>query len=243
MNARPFLTAEWRHLAMLNFDADAELLRSFVPPGTELDLWNGTAIVTLVGFRFLNTRLLGLPVPFHRNFDEVNLRLYVRRRAPEGWRRGVVFIKEIAPRRAVALVANRVYNEKYVVLPMRHRLEPSDANGERVVEYGWKLDGQQSAIRVRAGGAARRPDEGSEERFVIEHYWGHGRARDGGTLEYRVEHPTWRIWSVREAEFVCHDIEGLYGTGFGEVLAERPRSALLAEGSSVAVYKATRLEG
>ena len=37
------------------------------------------AYVSLVGFRFLNTRVLGVSIPFHRDFDEVNLRFYVRR--------------------------------------------------------------------------------------------------------------------------------------------------------------------
>jgi uncharacterized protein len=52
---RIFLTAEWRHLAMLNYAIDPELLRPLAPPGTELDSWNGQTLVTLVGFLFLRT--------------------------------------------------------------------------------------------------------------------------------------------------------------------------------------------
>ena len=91
---RVFLTAEWRNLAMLNYEVDAGLLLPFVPAGTELDDWNGKVFVSMVGFRFLKTKLFGLTIPFHSNFDEVNLRFYVRRREGDEVRRGVVFIEE-----------------------------------------------------------------------------------------------------------------------------------------------------
>jgi uncharacterized protein YqjF (DUF2071 family) len=77
---RIFLTAEWQHLVMLNYEVDAGLLVPFVPAGTELDDWKDKIFVSLVGFLFLNTKLLGfLPIPMHSNFEEVNLRFYVRR--------------------------------------------------------------------------------------------------------------------------------------------------------------------
>src|SRR3954468_11982990 len=98
MPERPFLTADWRFLAMLQYEIDPDVLRPFVPRGTELDDWRGRTLVSLVGFQFLDARGLGAPIPFHRDFAEVTLRSYVRRRAPEGWRRAVVFLREIVPR-------------------------------------------------------------------------------------------------------------------------------------------------
>jgi uncharacterized protein YqjF (DUF2071 family) len=110
MRAGEFLTAEWRRLAMLNYQVDPAILRPFVPRGVELDTWDNRHYVSVVGFLFLKTRVLGLAIPFHRDFEEINLRFYVRRRAEDGWRRGVVFIKEIAPRWAIATMARVVYN-------------------------------------------------------------------------------------------------------------------------------------
>ncbi len=124
-----FLTAEWRHLVMLNFEIDPRILDKRIPTGVELDLWNGQAYVSIVGFRFLNTKLLGIPIPFHRNFTEVNLRFYVRRQTGNEWRRGVVFIKEIVPLPTVTLVARQIYNENYITLPMRHQIHLSPAAG------------------------------------------------------------------------------------------------------------------
>ena len=84
---KPFLTADWRYLALLNYESDPALLQPLVPGGTELDTWNGKTFVTMVGFSFLNTRVLGLAIPLHENFEEINLRFDVRHKAEDGWRR------------------------------------------------------------------------------------------------------------------------------------------------------------
>src|SRR5271155_4390270 len=92
---RVFLTAQWQHLAMLNYEVDASLLLPFVPAGTEIDRFEGKIFASLVGFRFLKTKLFGfVPVPMYSNFEEVNLRFYVRRQEHNEIRRGVVFIQE-----------------------------------------------------------------------------------------------------------------------------------------------------
>jgi uncharacterized protein YqjF (DUF2071 family) len=239
-----FLTAEWRYLAMLNYEVDPSTLRGLVPRGTELDFWEGRAYVSVVGFLFLDTRVLGMSIPMHRNFEEVNLRFYVRRKGPEGWRRGVVFIKEIVPRFAIATVARVVYNENYVSMPMRHRI---DMAGEtlaenRVVEYGWESSGGNwNTLTVKSKGAPAPLVAGSEEEFITEHYWGYAAQRDGGCVEYRVEHPAWRVWSVESPALRC-DVAGIYGEEFAGPLAAEPRSAFLAEGSPIIVRKGVRIE-
>jgi uncharacterized protein len=91
----PFLYAEWRKLALFNYTIAPEALQPFMPYGTELDLWNGKCYISLIGFMFKNTRVLGLPIPGHINFEEVNLRFYVKRKVNGEWRRGVVFILRV----------------------------------------------------------------------------------------------------------------------------------------------------
>ena len=108
---------------MLNYEIEPSVLEPFVPAGTELDRWQGKTFVSMVGFMFMHTRILGITIPFHSNFEEVNLRFYVRRKGPDGWRRGVVFIKELVPRRAIAWTARTFYNENYVALPDESSLE------------------------------------------------------------------------------------------------------------------------
>lgn len=230
----PFLTAEWKWLVMLSWDADPALLRPHVPAGTKLDEWSGRTLASVVGFRFLRTRLLGVPVPLHGAFDEVNLRFYVRRRGPEGWRRGVVFIREIVPRAAVAALARLVYNEPYVVRRMRSRMEPG------AVEYAWREAGDWCALRARTEGEPRPIVPGSEEEFITEHYWGYTKQRDGGTVEYQVEHPSWRVWPATHAALDCDPV-AVYGPDFGAMLSGPPTSAFVADGSAVVVHRARRI--
>jgi uncharacterized protein YqjF (DUF2071 family) len=236
--ASPFLTAEWRWLAMLNYEIDPAVLQPFVPAGTELDSWQGTTYVSMVGFMFLRTRLRGRAIPFHTSFEEVNLRFYVRRQAGTESLRGVVFIKELVPLPAIAWTARLFYNENYVAVPMRHRNEWYGPN--RKVTYAWTFAARENCLAVRTGGEPRLAAENSFEEYITEHYWGYARQRNGGTVEYQVEHPHWRLWPAREAVFLC-DVEALYGRTFVPFLPETPASAFLAEGSPVTVYSGVRI--
>jgi uncharacterized protein YqjF (DUF2071 family) len=237
---RRFLTAAWRYLVMLNYEIDPAVLSSLVPKGTELDPFAGRHYVSLVGFRFLDTRVLGLPIPGHRNFDEVNLRFYVRHRAADGWRRGVAFIKEVVPRRAIAALARWLYNENYVACPMQStvRLPESAVSGR--AEYRWAQPAHWHALSAEFTGAPCRPASGSEAEFITEHYWGYVAQRDGGTVEYRVEHPPWAVWSATGSA-LSGDIATFYGETYREVLVGSPRSAFVAEGSEVTVYRGVRI--
>jgi len=236
--APPFLTAEWRWLVMANYEMDPALLRPLLPAGTELDAWDGVTYASVVGFLFRRTRVMGIPIPFHRHFEELNLRFYVRRKGPEGWRRGVVFVREIVPRLAIASVARWFYNENYAAMPMRHRVELSTESGGSV-EYGWRTGGRWASLRARVRGPANPLQPGSEEEFITEHYWGYARQRDGGCVEYQVEHPRWKVWRAESAELDC-DVAALYGPGFTEALSAAPRSALVADGSPVIVRSGRR---
>lgn len=245
MQAKHFLTAEWRFLALLNYELDPRLLQPYVPAGTELDFWQGRCYASIVGFLFLDTRLLGLPIPFHRNFEEINLRFYVRRKAPEGWRRGVVFIKEIVPRQAIATIARLVYNENYVARQMRHTLQRDPANAEwlipnSTVEYAWREGSQWQRLQVKTTGAPQPLQYGSEAEFITEHYWGYATQRDGGCVEYQVEHPPWLVWQANSSAFEC-DVAHVYGVQFVAPLNSKPVSAFVAAGSPIVVRQGVRL--
>jgi uncharacterized protein len=239
---RPFLTAQWRDLAMLNYPMPPALLAPYLPAGTELDTWHGTAYASVIGFRFLRTRVLGLSIPGYRNFDEVNLRFYVRRHAEDGIRRGVVFIRELVPHRAIAWTARAWYNEPYRALPMRHDIARDTAGACTTASYSWKHAGEWEGLTLETAGPLRALESGSEAEFITEHYWGYTRQRDGSTIEYKVTHPRWRVAHARDATLHA-DIAGLYGVQFVDVLSQPPASAFLAEGSEVTVFRPTRVEG
>jgi uncharacterized protein YqjF (DUF2071 family) len=230
---RTFLRATWRSLVMISYRVDPAVLAPLVPAGTELDEFEGGCFVSLVGFLFVDVRVLGLAIPLHTRFEEVNLRFYVRRRLDGEVRRGVVFVRELVPLPTVALVARWGYGERYSALPMRHE------SGDSLVAYEWRRRGRWEGLRVVPAGDWAPAAEGSEEEFITEHYWGYAAARRG-TVEYQVAHPRWRVSRARSVCVDC-DAGALYGARFANVLAGDPSSAFLADGSPVEVRTGRRL--
>ena len=209
--------------------------------GTELDPWDGSPLVSLVGFRFVDTRLKGVAVPGHRTFEEVNLRFYVRRPMPNGsTRRGVVFIRELVPRAAIATVARVVYNEPYRAVSMDHAVDLDEKAGGRA-SYSWRFRGARYSLEATVKGPAQTLAPGSEAEFITEHYWGYTRQRDGGTIEYQVDHPAWQVWGTAEAEYRSPESSALYGPAFSEILRGQPSSCMVAVGSEITVFSGTRI--
>jgi uncharacterized protein YqjF (DUF2071 family) len=229
---KAFLTAHWKYLAMLNFAIDPQLLAPHLPEGTELDFREGETYVSMVGFLFYHTVVLGLPLPRHRNFEEVNLRFYVRKKSGDTWRRGVVFLRELVPKIAIAVTARVFYGEPYQALPMRSAVK-DDESGVAAT-YEWRRGQKWERLGMTAHGVARDIAAGSHEEFITEHYWGY-TARAAGTSEYRVEHPRWKFWPADTFELKAN-VKTLYGEKFVAPLAALPRSAFIADGSFVSVF-------
>jgi uncharacterized protein YqjF (DUF2071 family) len=243
---KPFLTANWRYLAILNFAVDPKILVPHVPAGTELDFYNGETYVSIVGFLFYHTMVCGMPIPRHRNFEEVNLRFYVRKRSADTWRRGVVFIRELVPKIAIAVTARVFYGEPYLALPMRSEVE--DKDGIVRAKYEWRRGKKWEHLAMSAHGQPQSSGAGSHEEFITEHYWGYtassrhslGAMAEHGprTSEYRVNHPRWKIWPADSFELKA-DVAALYGDKFVETLSAKPISAFIADGSYVEVQRRT----
>ena len=233
-----FLTAEWRDLLFLNYAVEPRLLMEHVPAGTMLDSFDGKTFVSLVGFRFYRTKLFGaVAVPFHEDFEEINLRFYVRPQNGYTERRGVVFISEIVPRWAIAATARLIYGEKYHAFAMQHSIVTQDL--QQRLEYRWKMKNQWCSVKATADGQAAIPKKASLEEFITEHYWGYSSTRGGGCVEYHVAHPQ---WSVRQCIFGKFegDARPLYGE-LAQILNRTPDSAFLASGSPVTVYRGRKI--
>ena len=229
---KPFLTANWRYLAMMNFVIDPKILAPFVPVGTELDFYEGETFVSVVGFLFLDTRVLGISIPMHRDFEEVNLRFYVKRKSVDGWKRGIAFIRELVPRRAIATVARVFYGERYSAMPMRHSIVDNESGVS--VQYEWRPGKKWESLAMTADSELTSIPGGSHEEFITEHYWGYTAGKI--TSEYRVEHPRWKFWPAKSASFKA-DVSSLYGQQFIAPLSAAPASQFIAEGSHVQVWR------
>lgn len=229
-----FLTAEWRKLCMINYEVDTSILKDYLPYDTELDLWEGKCYVSLIGFMFLNTKLLGFKLPYHSDFEEVNLRFYVKRLVNNEWRRGVVFIKEIVPKPALSFVANLIYNENYVTRPMQHVWKENKATCE--VAYKWRSRSGWQSFNIMAEKNLAEIIPGSEAEFITEHYWGYAKVNAKKTNEYAVFHPRWFQYKVISHD-IAVDFEETYGPKFGFLTMQEPTSVILAEGSEIKVEK------
>ena len=236
--SKTFLTAEWRNLLMANYAIDPAILKKYLPRHTELDSFNGIYYVSLVGFLFKNTKLGGLSFPYHSNFEEVNLRFYVRYKDDLQWKRGVVFIKEIVPRRMISFVANTIYSEKYATHRMNHLWQNTDV-GLRV-EYNWKVGTEWNHFKALAETESQPIEPGSEEEFITEHYWGYTYVNETCTGVYEVAHPKWKVHTVIGYNIQC-STSVLYGREFEDALSSKPTSVFLAEGSPIKVLKGAKL--
>lgn len=222
----PFLTAEWRDLALANFEVDPACLADRVPDGVELDFHDGQCFVSLVAFKFVNTRVRGLAIPGHTDFIEVNLRFYVRR----GEKRGVVFLKEIVPKPAIAWVARSFYGEPY---------ETWKCEAENT-DYRWGRAGQVHRFAVTPEPTGTLPEPGSHGEFITEHYWGYTKRGAQRTEEYRVTHPQWEHFPVNHWTIEV-DFGVVYGQDWAHLSSQRPASVLFAQGSEIEVYPGKRL--
>lgn len=224
---------------MVNYKISQELLTNYIPKGTELDGFEGEYFVSLVGFMFQNTRVLGVKVPFHVNFEEVNLRFYVKRINGNEVRRGVVFIKEIVPKSMITLIANGVYNENYCTRKMDHN--HLITNEELKVSYSWFEKSGEQSFSVIADCKGSPLTQGSFEEFIAEHYWGYAKVDESKTNEYEVTHPSWQVYPVKD--YVINvNFEEVYGQEFKFLQELEPRSVFLAEGSAITVERMQRIK-
>lgn len=241
-DVEPFLTARWVDLALVTYRIPAETLRPHLAPGLEPDRLEGdgddVAYVSLVGFRFLDTRVRGVAVPLHTDFPEINLRAYVRERA--GGRRGVTFIAELVPKPAIAVVANLLYHEHYRAVPMT--MEAWDGTGgARRVEYGVRLADRDHRIALVGRRPTEQPSRFSLEHFFKEHEWGFGQDGDGELVVYRVHHPIWEVYPTGPDDLELDWGFGeIYGAPWDLLDRRRPFHVALAAGSEIAVFARER---
>lgn len=227
-----FLTAEWKNLALINYEIDAKFLENYIPNGTEIDNWNGKCYISLVGFMFEKVKLLGIKIPFHINFEEVNLRFYVKRFENNDWKRGVVFIKEIVPKPTLTFVANTIYKEHYQTLPMKHSIM-ENINSKDFI-YQWKTKNKWNTILVETEKNPIEIEVNSEAEFITEHYFGYTKVNNKKTFEYEVKHPRWKQYNVTNHQIDVNFGE-VYGNEFDFLNHQKPISVMLAVGSEISV--------
>jgi len=235
---KTFLTARWEDLVMANYSVPPEILLPYLPKGVELDYYDNKIYVSLVGFMFKKTSLFGVPIPLMGTFEEINLRFYVTRKSGDTIRRGVVFINETVPYKAVAYLANKLYKEHYISIPTKSQI--SQTKLIKNICYQWKSKSDWNKIALTTDNCSALMDTQSIEEFIFEHYYGYTKINESESQEYRINHPRWRINKVLSFDIQC-DFGTMYGDDFAFLSTNEPDSVIFAEGSQVSVdWKRTK---
>ena len=235
-NRPVFLSADWRNILFANYAIDPAVLTPLLPKGTKLDLHNGNCYVSLVAFQFLDTRVFGIPAFSNRNFDEINLRFYVKRPISDGKEQsGVAFIKEIESSRLIAWTARTLYGENYAAMNMNHEIVNDRATKDLKLTYRCGVTGLSNEFSATISPGSQMSEDDVLGPYITEHYWGYSSPAQDRTVEYEVKHPKWPINKVTEYS-LDFDFEDLYGTPYRSLSEIQPASVLYCEGSDVTVH-------
>jgi len=229
----PLLTADWNNLVVLNYEIDPAALIPYLPPHTEPDFWNNKCYISLVAFQFRNPKIRGIALPFYRNFEQVNLRFYVRYSYGKEIRKGVVFIKEIAAGKLLKAGAALLYNEHYTNLPTRHAIEEKDSMLH--IKYEWNCNNEWNYIDAVADMHKTIPRSGSVEAFITNRFWGYTKVSVNKTVEFCIAHQPWNIHVLKSCRINCSS-EALYGKTLHSYLTKEPALSFMMDGSFVKVY-------
>lgn len=188
--ARPVLTQSWTQLTYLHWPYDPAVVRPFLPPGVEPDVWDGATWVGLIPFAMRRVGLLGATrLPYVSDFIETNVRLY----GVDGkGRRSVVFLSLDADRLLPVVAARVGYHLPYVWSSMAIRQR------ENVFSYTTRrrVSNVRSLVRVRVGAVV--------EADPLDHFltarWGLHSRWYGGTAFAPVSHERWPLQSAELLE-------------------------------------------
>ena len=236
-----FLSAKWNNMLFANYPIDYNLLKPLIPEGTELDFWNGECFISVVAFQFLDSKLFGfIPAFSQRNFDEINLRFYVKRKSYDNYtRKGVVFIKEIVPSRLVKFIANNVFGENYISRNMKHQIGDFSEDSFDI-SYSFKNDNFWNRFSAEISQNYILPKTGDIEEYITEHYWGYASKPNNPTVEYEVEHPQWTVYKVKKFN-LDFNFGNVYGDSFSFLSKVEPSSVFFCIGSDVKVRFGTKI--
>ena len=182
----------WHQLLFAHWQAPATDLRRHLPPGLELDLFDGQAWLGVIPFRMSGVRLRGLPpLPGLSAFLELNVRTYVRR----GEQRGVWFLSLDAANRPAVHAARRWYNLPYFEASM----ELEERGGEIAYSSHRTHRGAAPAeFQARYGpvGPVQTAAPGTLEEFLMERYCLF-TSSSRGLSRGEIHHQPWALQSAK----------------------------------------------
>lgn len=179
------MVQQWRDLAYIHWRYDPAVVQGLLPPGLEVDTFDGAAWVGLIPFSMRGIGVPRLPaVPYFGSFPEINVRTYVRRDGIPG----VWFFSLDVNRLIPAVVARTTYLLPYCWGRASNRIEGGVLRSD--VERRWPVRARSHTV-VRIGEPIDEPDDLS---VFFSARWGlYSRGVFGGLMYAPVDHEPWPL--------------------------------------------------
>lgn len=182
------MTQSWHNLLFAHWPVDAELLRSTLPPGLPLDLYDGQAWIGVVPFQMTNVGPRFVPaLPWVSAFAEVNVRTYVT----IGDKPGVYFFSLDAESALAVAAARSLLHLPYFTAQMDVR-----SDGGRV-EYSSRRSGNgppaELVARYEPVGPAFEAKAGTLDYFLTERYCLYNVDSHSRAYRLEIHHLPWML--------------------------------------------------
>jgi len=199
-NSRIFMKGNWEHLVIQTFTCNPEILKEYLPNDIELDLYQGKALFSMVAFTFSKVSFFGIKVPFHQEFGEINFRFYARSKIDNT--KGVVFIREFAPKPLIAFVANTIYNEPFYYKNIKKNILQSAT--QKKVTYKFNKNNE---ISVQAHSHSKPTQKNSLQEFIVDRYIAFVKGRNNTTYQYKINHRPWQLHQIKKCKITIKVLE------------------------------------
>lgn len=187
------MNCEWKDLIMSSFEVEKSILEPYLPNDTEIDLFQGKALISLVAFTFSKIKFFGLKIPFHQRFGQMNFRFYAKSKVDGS--RGVVFIKVFAPKHLIAFIGNKIYNEPYFFKPINFK---KSKNNEIIcIEY----NNNHTTIKAKATYKTEKLTKNTLKHFIVERYIAYIKNKKNKTIRYNIYHKPWKIHHTESSHY------------------------------------------
>src|SRR5205085_1048277 len=163
---------DWHHLLFLHWEVPPSKLQALLPPGLDLDTFEGKAYAGLVPFTLTGVRpILTPPLPWISSFHEINVRTYVHRNGRDP---GVWFFSLDASSAIAVAAARAAYKLRYFNSEIHFESGPGAI--PEISFRSRRLDDRGPLpANLRVGykaveGAATPASPGTLEHFLVERY-------------------------------------------------------------------------
>ncbi|CAA6693728.1 MULTISPECIES: YqjF family protein [unclassified Lentimonas] len=222
----PILYQQWRSLLFLHWQFPVAEIQARLPPGLEVDTYNGQAYIGIVPFYMHGLRpKFAPPVPSISYFPELNLRTYVR---DSHGRAGVWFFSLDAQSRISVAIARKCFNLPYHYSKMRYTV-----HHDQSIEFqSTRAKSTPQNFRYRAGQPLGKAAKDSLTYFLVERYRLFADSKKNGLRVGELSH---HPYALHQVEVDAYDTDLFALNGFSTPTAP-PDHITFSPRADVAIY-------